>query len=1060
MNDSIYTNRDIDQWLCTHCAEQTFPYNHLSDDEDFRSALFEFCSDPLVSVLPDVQFNPLELNDNLLEPLINSDPDLQFYNDTTSLDNVMHCNYYLENSFVDKCRQMKVDSNCFSVFHLNIRSLPRNHNQLENFLEGLSFQFATIGITETWLTDSNFDCYGLKGYQHFHLNRSNKRGGGVSLFVNEGFIVKERTDLNIMTDSVEALFVEIKKENSGLDRDAIVGVVYRPPNHDVQVFNDNLAEIMHNLKIEQKIVYLMGDFNLNLLESKDHLPTSEFIDLMYSHSLFPLITKPTRITGRRATLIDNIFTSDICSIDMLNGLFYTDISDHLPVFSICCKNKISNDLKFIQTRMMKEKNIESFIGKLRHTNWESILNNQNGQVAFSDFFEKYSKLYDECFPLKTVKMNYHNRKPWLSEGLRKSIKIKNRLYLLQVKEPTDENVTAYKKYKHQLSKLMKKAERSHYSEILQHNKQNTKKMWSIIKEVISKKSHTRSPSQIKIGDRLESDKNIIADRFNLYFSHIGKDLARQIPDADISPCSFISEVNASTIFLSPVEKSEVEKIVKMLRNASAGYDGIHAKVVKSTFEYYLTPLTHVLNLSIMQGFFPDTMKVAKVVPIYKSGDPVLMTNYRPVSILPLFSKILERLMYNRMINFITSSKLLYKYQFGFRENHSTNMALVMLIDQILSSLDQSETVIGVFIDLKKAFDTVNHEILLSKLDRYGIRGVALAWIKDYLKNRMQYVSFGYANSSKKMISCGVPQGSILGPLLFLLYINDFNKISSKFVPFIFADDTNIFMKGKSLDDLVCDMNEELKKVVIWLQANKLSLNVVKTHYMFFKPKSKKYDSSISLSINGTTIQLVNSTKFIGVMLDSNLRWDHHIKMIRGKVGRGIGIICRARKALEKETLLTLYYSMIYPYLTYCVEVWGNSAQIYISTLQKLQKKVIRIITSSKPRTESDPLFKKLNILKVTQVYYYSIALFMFKFMKDMLPEVFKILFKRNYEISTRATRNSFKLNLPLCRTEAYKSSMKYQGPKIWNKLEDAINHYCSIHTFKKKLKNYIINPNV
>ena len=320
------------------------------------------------------------------------------------------------------------------------------------------------------------------------------------------------------------------------------------------------------------------------------------------------------------------------------------------------------------------------------------------------------------------------------------------------------------------------------------------------------------------------------------------------------------------------------------------------------------------------------------------------------------------------------------------------MALIILIDKIIAAIDKGEIVLGTFIDLKKAFDTVNHEILLGKLYKYGIRGIAHQWLKDYLNERCQYVSYNYSESDRMKVACGVPQGSILGPLLFLLYINDMSNVSNLLLPIIFADDTNIFLSGKSSDEIIGVMNVELCKIVEWLNANKLSLNVDKTHYLIFRSKNIRINTNGRVIINGTEIEQQDHTKFLGVTLDSKLTWQKHICKVKGKIAKGIGIINKAKKYLKISSLKVLYYSLVYPHLTYCNEVWGNAADTHISSLFILQKKIVRIMKCAHYRAPSDAVFQQVKVLKLRQIFLQNVLMFMFRFMKESLPAIFDDFF--------------------------------------------------------------------
>ena len=798
----------------------------------------------------------------------------------------------------------------------------------------------------------------------------------------------------------------------------------------------------------------MGDFNINLLNIDTHLPSSEFIESFYSFGIFPLINKPTRVTDNSTTLIDNIFSNEVLNENMINGIFYTKITDHFPIFSINCNKVIEKPKLVRKARSYSKKNIELFEQKLQGNKFHDVTEILDGKNAFDTFYKRFCLLYEECFPIKQVKQGYKNKKGWLTEGLKKSIKKKNSLYIRTKRSPTSENNQLYKTYKTNLNKLLRIEERKYYADLLESNKSNLKKLWIIIKDVINKKKSSTIPKSFRIGNDIVTDRKRISEKFNKFFTNIGKDLAKKIPRVQRDPLSYLTSEYQESIFLEPVIETEVERIITTLKNASPGFDGIHSKIIKSTYKCYIKPLTHVLNLSLSQGFFPNQMKIARVVPLHKNGDHSNVSNYRPVSILPLFSKIMERLMYDRLVSFINKHNILYKFQFGFRNKHSTNMALIVLIDKIVSAIDKGEVVIGIFLDLKKAFDTVNHNILLQKLHKLGIRGVAHKWLSDYLCNRQQFVSFDGVDSKYEKIICGVPQGSILGPLLFLLYVNDMANVSDLLVPIVFADDTNIFLSGKNVNETINIFNIELCNVIEWLSANQLSLNIAKTHYMVFKSSMRKIEQNANLTINNHLLEKVTQTKFIGVTLDSSVNWTNHIQTIRNKVSRGLGIIIKAKKVFNLPTLITLYNSFIFPHLIYCIEVWGNAPDIYLTSLLNLQKKVVRIMRSAHYLSESAPIFRYLNLLPLKYIYKQRISLFMFKFIKNMLPNVMNEIFIRNSDLNRRNTRQDSKLHIPLCRTTLFQNTMRYQGAKEWNSVSDEIDYFCSEQTFKKRLKKY------
>ncbi len=457
------------------------------------------------------------------------------------------------------------------------------------------------------------------------------------------------------------------------------------------------------------------------------------------------------------------------------------------------------------------------------------------------------------------------------------------------------------------------------------------------------------------------------------------------------------------------------------------------------------------------GIFPHKLKLAKVVPVYKSEDKMLVSNYRPISVLPVFSKILEKLMHFRLETFINKHNILSQNQFGFREKYSTNMALLDIIDNITQTLDSKAYSLGIFLDLSKAFDTIDHTILLSKLENYGVRGLALNWFKSYLSNRQQSVEINTNISLMQPITCGVPQGSILGPLLFIIYINDITKVSTQMKSILFADDTNLLLNDSDLTRLILKANAELQKITNWLKINKLSLNIKKTHYIIFHFRQRRITDSLKIVIDNCEVERVKFTKFLGVILHENLTWTNHVSNLANKIHKGIGILKALQPKLPISSLHMLYNTLVYPYLQYCNIAWASQYNTLVERIFILQKKALRIVCKKPWGAHTQQLFKSLHTLKIMDINEHQTCCFMYKAIHNQLPHFFTGYFKLNKDVHHYSTRQSQNVHLTNIRTTKRKFTIKNYGPTLWNSLPDFIKDKPSFHAFSYSYKEFLLS---
>ena len=436
-----------------------------------------------------------------------------------------------------------------------------------------------------------------------------------------------------------------------------------------------------------------------------------------------------------------------------------------------------------------------------------------------------------------------------------------------------------------------------------------------------------------------------------------------------------------------------------------------------------------------------------------------------------------------MYAFLEEHNILFKNQFGFRKRTSTGHSLIEITEKIKESIDSGKFGCGIFIDLKKAFDTVNHKILLQKLEHYGIRGSMLKWFESYLTDRKQYVFYNGVSSDIKNITCGVPQGSVLGPLLFLLYINDLPNISDKLAFFLFADDTNIYYESNNLKELEKTVNEELKKLSLWLNLNRLALNVKKTNFVIFRSCQKVPNHEVNLLMNKKSLAQVDHVKYLGVLLDQHLNWKYQIKNVTLKISRGIGILAKLKPFLKDKLLKNIYYSLVYSHLSYGIQVWGSADQTSLNRLNILQNKAMRVMSGKQyfqiygqepgPLPSSEPLYKELEILKLEDIFKLNISSFVFSTLVQESPVNFHNWFSYDHDIHEHSTRagamvtqeNYFAVGVAeVTYTLHTKGSnnlhgekmLQKSGPLIWNNIPVHIQGAATISTFKLNLKKHYL----
>ena len=879
--------------------------------------------------------------------------------DTISIiDNQKH---YLDTNEFNK---IKFNSKSLSIFSLNINSLRKHCDELVTFLNCLNSTFDIIILSEIRHNVEEILNRYFSDYAHHIRYPINNRCGGLAILIKQSIKHELIDDYCITHPLIENQVIKVKSSKGH----TIISGVYKHPQLQIQNFKSIISQHIDSIPKEFNFV-LVGDFNVDLLKINQNAQIREFYEKIHSLNCHQLIHTPTRINSLSKTLIDHVYIRCKSDVKIRRGTFINQISDHLGVFVTLFTRENFNILKRPEIRIFNEKNHLRFKNSLRNLKTELQIDNQeSSNTKWNKFTDVIKNKFNEAFPIKQISRNRFKDKLWITAGLRKSACRKEKLYKTWRLHPTDANKTRYTTYKNLFNKLITSAKKQYFSNIFKIDK-NSKKTWEEINKLTGKKASKGSIiDAIKYNDDLITDTKSISNIFNEYFSTIGEKMSSKYPSSvnDRAQTDQISEVNCS-LKLNQISHEEIIKIISNLPNkSSCGTDNISQKLLKRVSNELTGLITELINLSIRDKTYPDCLKIAKIIPIHKAKNKQDCSNYRPISLLSVFNKIFEKVIHKDLTRFIEYNNILFINQFGFRKFHSTLDALTRTHDYIVDERRKGNKIIGIFLDLSKAFDSIDNEILIRKLELYGIRGPYNELIKSYLTDRKCLTQLGDAFSNTNYIRYGVPQGSILGPLLFSLYINDIKSLTNQAEVNLFADDTALFCTSKSYETLIPKCNEVLSECYNWLLKNKLTLNASKTHFVDF---SKSQNSRIekTLLINNETLSEANFTKYLGITLQHNLKWDLHINSVIKKLYSKIPLFYQIRNIMSNSKKMLVFNALSLPNIIYGIEIYARKHSTLIDRLQKAQNRILKILFYKNIRTSTNVLHKSLNVLKISEL---------------------------------------------------------------------------------------------
>lgn len=876
--------------------------------------------------------------------------------------------------------------------------------------------------------------------------------------IHGGTIIYTKNQLQFKNiDAVNEFSCEMNIECCGIafvfeNQSYIIVCIYRPPSGDIDTFFNRVNDILMISCRKYSNVILCGDFNIDC--SKDSIVRKQFLDLIQSYELKIKNMEYTRVSpnsrgGISSTKIDYFLTN--VPLEHYNETVEQyHISDHEAL-------KMELLGGNAEVASLKEKN-----RKCRSTNLNNLnkLGEQLGKETFHDVFDKVSvnDMY-ECFlntinyyleltcPYVNIKVSRDNNRLWVNREITDmGRKLKDMFWVIKNSVNNNQLYEQYKELKKRYEILIDSSRKENFHNRLINKDHLTKQkeVWKMVRERTGKKSEIKNNITIKYENILQSNPVDVANAFCSHFTNVvPQALENHFKGNKSSECTLV-DYQPNSFFFIPVVSQDIIDAISGLRNTnSLGVDCISTRVVKHVAHLIANPLSHIINYSVSQGKFPSLLKTGKVIPVLKKNNPQDLNNYRPITILNTISKTVEKVMHTKIMDYLNKYNILTSSQHGFRSGKSTESATYNYTEFIFKNLDKRKCVCTLLFDLTKAFDCLNHSFLEEKLSRLGFRNNILEWIVSYLSGRQIFVSCNDVESDIYELVTGVPQGSVLGPLFFLLYINDLPTYLETECTVLYADDTSIVVSADTPEELNVKLSITFKKFMDWCQRNSLIANPQKTELLYFTNR-RTLDTPFVLSLQNTTIESSPHAKFLGVYVDSDMSWRTQIDFVCKRLAKSYYALFQLTKLFNLTQLLSVYYALVYSTLAYNVASWGNavdSGRVFI-----MQKKIIRLIFKLGWSDSCLPLFKSQKILTFPCIYIYKTIIYVRANVNT---------FPTNGQNHDYSTRHGSTLIPSKHHTALMEKSISYAGIRLYNKLPTHIKNKRSDRSFKTSLKEFL-----